>query len=266
MIDNYVKRFGFIYNPFHKETNEFFIENANYKEIASNLDYVIQTRGIALITGEPGCGKTSSLRKYIQTLPKHLYKFIYISMSTLTVREFLIELASQFGISGVAKKVSLVKEIKNSISVYADQKKILPVIILDEANYLSNQILNDLKMLLNFEMDSKNKAVLILCGLKNLNSTLDLAIHQPLSQRITARVDVEELTEKESKLYIETKIEKAGSSLNYFPPESIQAVINGSGGVPRIIDKIMDKALMLADKTERNIVSDDIIKAAIKTI
>ena len=112
----------------------------------------------------------------------------------------------------------MVKEIKNSISVYADQKKILPIIILDEANYLSNQILNDLKMLLNFEMDSKNKAVLLLCGLKNLNSTLDLVIHQPLSQRITARIDIEELNEKEAKFYIETKIEKAGSSLSYFPP------------------------------------------------
>lgn len=74
-----IKRFGIIYNPFQKETNEFFIKNSNYKEISSNLDYEIQTKVIALITKEPGCQKTTYLRKHIRDLSKHLYKFIYIS-------------------------------------------------------------------------------------------------------------------------------------------------------------------------------------------
>ena len=243
MIDNYYKRYQLIFNPFTKNLNEYFFESKNYKELIYNLDYVIQTRGIGLITGNPGCGKTTALKQYLDKLPKHLYKVIYISMTTLTVREFYYQLADMFSLPMSFKKNILVKEIKETICQYTDQKKILPIIVIDEANYLSNAILNDLKMLMNFDMD-----------------------HEPLNQRITARVEFDELSESESKTYIESKIEKAGSNLNIFTPDAIQGVINGSNGIPRLIDKIMDKTLMIGDKMNVDIINLDLVKKVTKTM
>lgn len=266
MIDNYEKRFGFMYNPFRKDTNEFFIENENYKDIRENLEYVIETRGIATIVGSPGLGKTSSLRTYLKTLPSNKYKILYISLETLTVREFLSNLADKLGIVVPYKKNLLVKEIKESISTYYDTKKITPIIVLDEANYLSNAILNDIKILLNFEMDSKNKCVLILVGLPSLDATLQLGIHEPLNQRITAKVFLRELTNQESKIYFETKIEKAGGNLNMWEPQSVQALINAGNGIPRRIDRIADKTLMIADKMDVNVINSELVKKVVETL
>lgn len=266
MIDNYSKRFEFEYNPFQKETDKFFIETQNYKELVMNLNYVIKTKGIGVVVGDPGTGKTSATKNFIQSLPRNLYKPIYTTISTLTVREFYYELGRKFGITEVHTKVALINEIKNQIISYHDTKKIVPVIVIDEANYLSNAVLNDLKMLLNFNMDSENKAILILIGLPNLTSTLELAIHQPLNQRISAKAIFEPMSQSESKNYIETKIEKAGSNLSYFDPEAIEAIINGGKGIPRIIDRITDKSLMLADNMEMNRITLDLVKKIIQTL
>lgn len=266
MIDNYTKRFEFIYNPFLKDTNEHFVETQNYKELLMNLNYVIKTKGIGVVVGDPGTGKTSATKKIIESLPRNLYKPIYTTMSTLTVREFYHELGRKFGITEIYTKVSLMKEIKNQIISYHDAKKIVPVIVIDEANYLSNAILNDLKMLLNFNMDSENKAILILIGLPNLINTLELVIHQPLNQRITSKAFFEPMSQKEAKEYLQTKIEKAGSHLSYFDPDAIEAVINGGKGIPRIIDRIMDKSLMLADNMNVNAISLELVKKVIQTL
>ena len=154
-------------------------------------------------------------------------------MTTLTVREFYYQLADMFSLPMSFKKNILVKEIKETICQYTDQKKILPIIVIDEANYLSNAILNDLKMLMNFDMDSRNKAVLIICGTPTLQRTLELTVHEPL---------------------------------NIFTPDAIQGVINGSNGIPRLIDKIMDKTLMIGDKMNVDIINLDLVKKVTKTM
>ena len=115
-------------------------------------------------------------------------------------------------------------------------------------------------------MDSENKAILILIGLPNLTSTLELAIHQPLNQRISSKAIFEPMSQNEAKNYIETKIEKAGSNLSYFDLEAIEATINGGKGIPRIIDRIMDKSLMLADNMEMNRITLELVKKVIQTL
>ena len=82
------------------------------------------------------------------------------------------------------KKSDNFRIIQEEISRLALEKRKTPVIIIDEANYISNAVLNDLKILFNFEMDSRDRAVILLVGLPQLNHTLQLAIHEPLRQRI----------------------------------------------------------------------------------
>ena len=96
--------------------------------------------------------------------------------------------------------------------------------------------------------------------------TLELYIHEPLNQRITVRVEFDELNQTEAREYIKSKIENRGTNLNIFTSNAIQGVINGSTSVPRLIDKIIDKTLMIGDEMNKKIIGQDLVKKVAKSI
>lgn len=98
----------------------------------------------------------------------------------------------------------------NEIARLSIEKRKTPVIIIDEADYINNAILNDLKILFNFEMDSGDRAAILLAGLPKLNSTLRLAIHEPLHQRPVMNYNPEGLSKEEGRSYIHEKLKGAG--------------------------------------------------------
>lgn len=112
------------------------------------------------------------------------------------------------------------------------------VIIIDEANYISNAVLNDLKILFNFEMDSRDLAVVLLVGLPQLNNTLQLAIHEPLRQRIVMNYNLEGLTKEEGRAYIAAKLKGAGCTQPVFEESAVEAILNAADGTARLISKI----------------------------
>ena len=179
---NYTSRYGLEYNPFIKNSKEILVETEDYKEISYRLNYLVQIKGFGVITGNPGTGKTTAVRNWVSTLNNSAYKVVYISLSTLTVSEFYRQLAFKLGVEPYYKKVDNFKAIQEVITRYEKEKRVTLVIILDEANYLRNGTLNDLKILFNFEMDSQDKAVVVLVGLPQLNNTLNLNVHEPLRQ------------------------------------------------------------------------------------
>ena len=84
---NYTSRFGLEFNPFIKLSRDILIETANYDEVKARLDYLTVTKGMGLITGDPGCGKTTIIRNWVKSLNQSAYKIIYLPLSTLTVME-----------------------------------------------------------------------------------------------------------------------------------------------------------------------------------
>lgn len=120
------------------------------------------------------------------------------------------------------------------MSRLAMEKRRTPVFIIDEANYVSNAILNDLKILFNFEMDSKDRAVILLVGLPQLNSTLRLGVHEPLRQRIIMNYNMEGLSKDEGRTYISEKLKGAGGTPGIFAENVLEAVLNADDGTPRM--------------------------------
>jgi len=265
-MHDYISRYGLDFNPFIKGSHDVLMETTDYRELSARMDYLLTNKGFGVITGGAGRGKTTSVRNYIRKVNPSLYKVIYTSLSTLTVSEFYKHLASELGLEVMSKKSDNFRNIQNEISRYSIEKRITPVIIIDEANYINNAVLNDLKMLFNFEMDSRDRAVILLVGLPQLNNTLRLTANEPLRQRITMNFNIDSLTKDEAAGYIKTKLSGAKCTQDVFSPNAIEAIINASNGVPRIINKICNSSLMIAASKSADIVDADIVMAAVNDI
>lgn len=263
---DYTSRYGLEYNPFLKGSHNPPIVTSQYREVQSRMNYLLQTRGFGLITGQPGTGKTTAIRNWIGSLNSAAYKTVYISLSTLTVMEFYRVLVEELGYEPTYRKAENFRIIQQAINRYVIEKRMTPIIILDEANYLKNATLNDLKILFNFEKDSINKAVILLTGLPQLNSTLRLAVHEPLAQRITTNYELKPLGKEETISYINEKLKEAGSHMEVFEKNALEAIAGASNGIPRMIDKISNQALMIGNAVNQNIITSETIMKTVEDL
>ena len=259
---NYTSRYGLEFNPFIKNSKDVLVETNDYKELIFRLNYLVQTKGFGVLTGGPGRGKTTMIRHWVKSLNQSAYKVIYIPMSTLTVMEFYRQLAEALGLEAYHRKSDNFKAIQKAIERYTIEKRMTLIIILDEANYLRNGILNDLKILFNFEMDSSDQAVVLLAGLPQLNNTFNLAIHEPLKQRIVMNYHIENLNKEDSRKYIQEKLKGAGCHQQVFEASAVEAIINASNGVPRLINQLCNKSLLAGNNRNQNVIDTDTVMMA----
>ena len=260
---DYFTRYGLEFNPFIKNSKEILVTTSEYKETLFRLDYLAKTKGFGLLTGSPGRGKTTTIRTWAAGLNPSLYKVIYSSLSTLTANDFYRNLVKEFGREPAFKKPDNFRIIQEEITRLSLEKRKTPIIIIDEANYINNAILNDLKILFNFEMDSRDRAAVLLAGLPSLNSTLGLQIHEPLKQRIVMNYNLEGLSKDEGRTYIEEKLKGAGCNQTIFEDAAIEAILNAADGTPRLINKYCNAAMLLGDSGKANLITTDIVMQAI---
>jgi len=250
------QHFGLKFNPFDKEipTDKLFV-SGDTKELESRLKYMLDSRGICLIVGEPGSGKSTSLRKLSENLNRSLYKPCYLPLTTLTVKEFYQALAALLGETPTHKKMTLFNQIQNCINSLYYEQRITPVIIVDEIHMASTSILDDLRLLFNFKIDSANPFVLILSGQPQIRNKLALNTCYPLRQRISMRYAMQGLTLEETADYCSSRMKIAGTDNEVFTAAALAAIHTVSGGFPRNINNIAVASLMYC--TARKIQSVD---------
>ncbi len=256
-------RFSITANPFIKSTrNRKIIETSEMKEVMIRLNYLKECLGIGLLTAEAGIGKTTAVNYWSSSLNPSKYKVIYIALSTLTTMEFYRKLAQELGCEMAHRKVENYNKIQQTIKSLANEKRITPVIILDEANYISSSTLNDLKMIFNFEMDSKEKAIVLLVGLPSINNTLSLRVHDPLRQRIVMNYQMDPLSMEDVKQYILDKLKSVDSVNEVFTEEALHAIASSSNGVIRIVDNLCNRCLLLADSQGIDFINGETVMKA----
>ncbi len=256
--------FGMEFNPFDKEQKgSDFYQGVDFKETTKRLEHLKNIRGIGVFTGQAGEGKTSAIRYFVESLNKNLYQVIYIQMTTVKVNEFYRDLASSLGLEPKYRKIDNFKQIQERIKTLFRDQRVTPVFWIDEAQYLHQQILSDLKLLMNFEMDSRNYAILILSGLPDINSTLSMRINEALHQRIVIHYNFQGLSEEEVNNYIETRLRLCGGKLDVFTPSAIVAMSNYCTGAIRKLDNVIHKALMIGCSKKVKEIDDEIILEAI---
>jgi len=259
-------RFGMEFNPFLKNSKETLIDTEELSEAITRLKYIQNVKGFGVLTGEPGIGKTTALRTWSKSLNPSLYKVVYTPLSTLTVMEFYKNLVAEMGLVPSFKKIDNIHLLQNEISRLSVERHITPVFIFDEANYARNGILNDLKILFNFDMDSKDKAIVILAGLPVLNSTLKLSVHEPLRQRVIMNYHMIGLSKEKTKSFISSKLIAAKCSKPVFSDNALEAIANSSNGIPRMICKIANSCLVIANSKSLDFIDSDIVQLAIEDL
>lgn len=239
------------------------METEEQRETRCRLNYLASTKGFGLLTGAAGRGKTTAIRNWANTLNPSLYKVVYSSLSTLTVSDFYRNLTMNLGAQPAFRKPDNFRLIQEEIIRLSVEKRKTPVIIIDEANYINNAVLNDLKILFNFEMDSRDRAIILLAGLPTLNNTLRLSIHEPLRQRIIMNYNMEGMTKEEGRTYIHAKLKGAGCTQPVFDDAAIEAILNAADGTPRVISKLCNSSLLIGDTKDLNIITPNVVMQAV---
>ncbi|HHW47739.1 MAG TPA: AAA family ATPase [Clostridiaceae bacterium] len=252
--------FGLKYNPFGKEIDISDVyESEDMKELNSRFRYIQNIRGIFLLVGEPGMGKSTALRKFAAGLNPGLYKPCYFSLSTVTVMDFYRGLLISLGEEPSHKKVTMFHQIQQAIASLYYNQKITPVIMLDEVQLLSNSILEELRLLFNFKMDSENPFILILSGQSQIRNKLQLAVNAPLRQRIAVKYVMQGLKPEELPDYISTRLKAAGLHENIFTQTATEAIYSASKGTPRLVNSLATASLMYACSIKQKHIDEEIV-------
>ena len=237
--------FGFTAMPFDKEIGtDSLLELPSCREAMAGLRLLAETRGVGLLTGKSGTGKSCLVRKMIQELGTSLYKPMYLCHSSVGLSEFYGNLAVELGLEPKGRKATLFRAIKERLITLHRQARTHPVLIIDEAHLLANEILADLRLLTNFEVDSSNALTVLLCGQESLARKFDLSILEALANSITVVVQTTGLSKDDTMNYVEERIRSCGGQSGLFTKQALTLIHQASQGVFRTIGTIATNALL----------------------
>ena len=256
--------YGLAFNPFDKHSfppKDYFRSN-DFTQTLSRLEFLKDARGIGLITAHPGMGKSFAIHCFANSLNPNIFQMAYVCLSTVSVTEFYKQLCLVLGLPDTGGKAKMFASIKEQIHLLYKDKRQPFILAVDEAQYLNDSILNDLKMLMNYNFDSLYCFTLILCGEHHLNGILRKPVHEALRQRVTIHYDFSGLSSEETVDYIYHKISQADGSRSIIDTSALNAVAGCAQGTPRLIDNVMSDAIMLGAQMERKTIDSEVILAA----
>jgi general secretion pathway protein A len=239
--------FGLQERPFDLSPNpRFLVMTEAHREALSNLQYAIGSRkGVTLLLGEAGTGKTTVIRAALERQPERAH-CVHLQNPALNRTEFVEMLAARFGLSrhATTSKAALLLELE-PLLVSRRQREETTVLIIDEAQSLPLDLLEEVRLLANIETDHEKLLSLILAGQPELADRLNERSLRQLKQRIALRCELRPLTLRESSAYVAGRIRAAGGvGAQTFTREAVMLMHERSKGIPRTLNVVADNALL----------------------
>ena len=264
----YKEFFGLKEKPFNvtSDPNFLFLSRV-HKEAFAHLIYGIRERkGFLAITGEVGAGKTTLCRALLNQLDVNT-KSALILNSSLLEKQLLQTILEDFGITVVSKtKTALMRQFNNFL-VEELAKNNNVILIIDEAQNLKSSVLEELRLLSNMETEKEKLFQMILVGQPELRDKINSPSLKQLKQRIGVRFHITPLEKNEIGEYIYHRLKIAGSKGEiHFTEDALDAIFKYSGGIPRLINKICDKVLLLAYVIETKSIELSLVERGIREI
>ena len=263
----YLNHFGLTHFPFERtlQPDELFTSGAA-REANARLSHLVELRGIGLITGEVGSGKTTVCRHLAASLHPGLHRLFYVTLSTGNVMDMYKAIAWQLGLPVERNRASAYRAIHTEVCRLAVECRIFPVLVIDEAQHLRNDVLEDLRLLTNYAMDSESRLCLLLVGLTELRRRLSMAVHESLAQRIVVRYHLGGLARDELAQYLEHRLRLAGTSLPLFEPAAVLALHQATHGLPRKVNRIAHYALSAAALAKARQITAEHVQSAVEEV
>ncbi len=261
----YSKFFGLDKKPFNMTPDPAFLFlTAQHREALVGLTYsILERKGFVVLTGDAGTGKTTLLTRVLQHMPETKVQSSVILNPTLTPAEFLELALLDFGIPEVpaSKAQRLVKMQKLLLEGHREGR--ISTLVIDEAHKLSLDVLEEVRLLGNFEQDDQKLLQIPLVGQSELSDLLERSDLRQLKQRIALRFTIEPLSPDEVDQYIRYRWTTAGGAHAVpFAPETVTQIAHYSRGIPRVINALCDNALILAFGEGARVVGEKHIREA----
>ena len=256
--------FGLNRSPFELSPDPFFLfSSEKNKDALASIYYAIcRRKGFIVMTGEVGTGKTLMLRCLFELWEREQIPYAYFIGPRLSTMDFLSYITFELGIKVAEPSKGKLLRALYGFLLAQFEKGQTTVLVIDEAHQMPRSVLEEIRLLTNFETAQQKLVQILLVGQPELDTKLDSVELRSLKQRIAARCRLEPLLEEEVQQYIERRLELSGAGEQagaIFPPETVHAVYRYSLGIPRLVNSICDQALIAAFERKVPVVPAEVI-------
>jgi general secretion pathway protein A len=242
---HYEDYWGLKLSPFENVPDpKFYFPSPKHEEGLHRLLYGVEARkGALLLTGEIGCGKTTLSRQFLQHLAHERYDTALIANPAFDAQEFSGEVLYQFGVAGGGSKLDRLHRLNEHLLENLKKGKDT-VVIVDEAQAIKDDsVFEELRLLLNFQLNDRFLLTLIMLGQPELNARINVI--KQFAQRIAIRFHLPAFDLEETTKYMEFRLQTAGADRRpIFSTDAIELIFRSSGGIPRNINTMADLALL----------------------
>jgi type II secretory pathway predicted ATPase ExeA len=258
--------FGFAKMPFTKYmwASKMF-EASSQKEFLQGLNLWLETRGIALLCGPPGVGKSITLRRFKSDIDERRYDIFYLFNMRVTPLGFLRSMARLMGAPVLYRQADLFDALNAHLGQHEERSGKHPVIVFDDCDGLSDELLELLRRLANFAMDSEDRFSFILSGSQRLAATIREPQNESLRQRIAYAHNLVSFTLDDAGNYIDFHLKRAEAPAELFADNAVNAIFHRAEGLPRRINQIAIHALIRAAILRKDKIDDSFLKQQVFT-
>lgn len=257
--------YGLSKTPFARDipTDQLY-QSVTLEEILGRLVHAANRQLFAVVTGDCGTGKTTTIRCFRDSLDSAKFMVMYLADSKLTPRHFYKGLLEQLGCEAKFYRGDAKRQLHREIELMRGIHHLQPVVIVDEAHLLDKEMLEEVRFLLNFKMDAESLLTLILVGQSELWDRLQLQSYAAIRQRIDLQFKIPYLDRAQVGEYVKRHLAYAGAEHDIFSDSAVNEIFRFSSGAARLVNKVCTHCLLYGAQNSRRIIDDHMVKLVIQ--
>lgn len=266
-IERLQAHFGFSKMPFGKQVAPASLfRHRAHAEAVARISWLIQERGLGMVTGEVGAGKTVAARAAIASLDPTRHTFVYLANPSIGVRGLYSQVVQALGGSPLFLMAAVIPQAADALATEEQERGKRVVLVIDEAHLLTGEQLEAVRLLTNSEMDSRSSCCCLLLGQPTLRRRVKMGAFAAFDQRIALRYHLDGMDLAETDGYLKHHLQLAGRSDPLFADPAVALIHQNSRGIPRAVNNLAVQSLVAAFAESKGMVDEVCARAAVAEV